>query len=954
MFYLVTFLFAASLFAPALTRRFKRNALLILALPLLVTFIWTATQYKQAFSETPLQQSYIWVNNLDLSLTFQLDGLSWLMSLIVTGVGALVMIYASRYFPENAAGLPLFTAVFSAFAAAMYGLVTANHLMMVYLFWELTTILSFLLIGHHYDRRAARAAARQAIHVTSLGSLAMFAGFVMIALPHSTTKNYFIISNLLQAMARGDYPVDSLQTIIASLLIFAGAASKSALVPNHFWLPGAMAAPTPVSSFLHSAAMVKAGVYLLARLVPGLSLIPGWSATVVGFGLATMLVGGYRALRQTDLKLVLAYGTVSQLGLIAAAVGFGSQTLLATGVVMLVAHSLFKSTLFMTVGLIEKLTGTRDLRKISGLLFRQPLLAALALVTSASMAGFPPFLGYLGKESAVSAGLFGTDATWISDSMQSVFLLILVAGSVMTAAYSLRFWWGAFGVKPGVAWCECKPLPGLAAFPLAVLAALSFYLPVVSLADAILHQGTFQTLPGHAHVAYWSGWAPALVTLAIFVGGGLLFLFRGRVEQLQAKLEVPGLKATSLYRWTLVLLEQGSAKVTAAVQRGSLPLDVMTIMLVLISMLGFSLVSVFSRFSAEGVFKYSVPLADSGLQVGAAIVAVLAAIITVRSRKRLKAVLALGVVGLSVAIIFVDYGAPDLALTQLVVEVVSLLVFVLVLRKLPKYFSDRPLVSSRWVRLAVAVSLGLVVSVGSLVIAQVRTAVPNSVLIPAEAYVFGAGKNIVNVILVDVRAWDTVGELSVLLVTATGVASLIYLTRRSQQIRVRPMLKRGKWLPGVQFLNLQQRSLMLEVSARLLFPTLVVASIWLLLTGHNAPGGGFVGGMVAGIALILRYLAGGRHELKLALPLNPGRLLGLGLFLATLSGILPLLFGGSVLQTAEFDWDLAALTGWQAFGHLHFTSALLLDVGVYILVVALVLDIVMALGAHLDEVKQEG
>lgn len=938
--------------APSLTRKLKRNALLILALPLIAVFVWTASQYKTVFTIAPLIENKTWISSLNLTLSFQLDPLSWVMGLIVTGVGALVMIYASRYFPENAAGMPRFNAIFAGFAAAMFGLVTANHLMMVYLFWEMTTVLSFLLIGHHYDRRAARTAARQAIHVTSLGSLAMFAGFVMLALPHSTENNYFIISTLVTAMTNGEYPLDTLQTVVASLLVFAGAASKSALVPNHFWLPGAMAAPTPVSSYLHSAAMVKAGVYLFARLVPALTLVPGWSATVVIFGLSTMLVGGYRALRQTDLKLVLAYGTVSQLGLISAAVAFGSQTMFAAGLAMLVAHSLFKSTLFMTVGLVEKITGTRDLRKLSGLVVRQPILAGIAGLAAASMAGVPPFLGYLGKEAAVAAGLHATDAAWLSHSGESLFLTTLIIGSIITVGYSLRFWWGAFAFKPNVAAVENAPLPKVAALPMVVLTFVALYLPVALIADGVLHSGAYVTLPGHAHIAYWSGLAPALVTGFIFFGGISLFYFRGRVEQLQEKIQPPHLKALSIYQWTLMLLETSAAKITGLVQRGSLPADIMTTLLVLSLMLVVGVTTLISTFGFQ-IFSSRIPFADSYVQVGATAIAIGAAIITVRSRKRLKAVLALGVVGLAVAVIFIDYGAPDLALTQLLVEVVSLVVFLLVLRKLPKYFSDRPLKTTRWIRLALASVVGITVSTGALVNSQLRTAVPDSVLIPAEAYVFGAGKNIVNVILVDVRAWDTVGELSVLLVMATGVASLIYLTRRSRKTTVRQPQIPGKWLPGVQFLNLQQRSLMLEVGTRLLFPTLMVVSIWLLLTGHNAPGGGFAGGIVAGIALILRYLAGGRHELKLALPVNPGKMLGLGLFLATLSGILPLFFGATIMQTVEFDWDLAVLTRIESFGHLHFTSALLLDVGVYLLVVALVLDIIVALGAHLDAQKQE-
>ncbi|MCS4484707.1 Na+/H+ antiporter subunit A [Gleimia sp. 6138-11-ORH1] len=930
--------------APIITRKLKRNALLVLALPLAATFTWTIWQTPQVFSERPLETNFIWVSGLNLSLNFQLDPLAWLMSLIVTGIGALVMVYASRYFPKNAAGLPRFTAVFAGFAAAMYGLVISNHLMMVYLFWEMTTVLSFLLIGHHYDRRTARAAARQAIHITSAGSLAMFAGFILLAVPHSTTQNYFIISNLLEAMTSGTYPLNTPQTLCGAFLIFIGAASKSALFPNHFWLPGAMAAPTPVSAYLHSAAMVKAGVFLFGKLVPGFTLIPGWSATVVFFGLITMLVGGYRALKQTDLKLVLAYGTVSQLGLISAAIAFGSAPVYAAAIALLLAHSVFKSTLFMTVGLVEKLTGTRDLQQLSGLAKKQPALATVAAVAAASMAGIPPLLGYLGKEALLTAGLFGTEATWITPRGEITFLIALIVGSIFTITYSLRFWWGAFATKPKVAAVTCKPLPAIAFLPLVALAALTFYLPIAQLAANLLKFGEVKQLPGHAHIAYWSGWQPAAVTGIILLAGSGLFIFRGRWAQLQAKLAFTRFKAADTYRWFLVILETIAVRLTSKVQRGSLPADVATITLVLTVLLGFAVgYSLYSGdFTLTGLY-----FADSPVQAGAVFVAIIATIVTVRARNRLKAVLGLGVIGLTIAVIFIDYGAPDLALTQLVVEVVSLVVFVLVVRHLPKYFSARPLARAFWTRLSIAIFVGLTVVLGALLTQQARVATADSVLIPAEGYVFGAGENIVNVILVDVRAWDTVGELSVVLVTATGVASLIYLTKRTGQIRIKRPREAGKWLPGAQFLSIEKRSLLLEVGTRLLFPVFLVASLWLLLIGHNQPGGGFAGGMLAGIALILRYLAGGRHELRLALPLNPGKLLGLGLFLATLSGILPVLFGDTILQTTEFDIDVFGL------GHLHFTSALLLDIGVYVLVVALVLDIILALGAQIEK-EQEG
>lgn len=934
--YLLAFHVVAAVAGPLLARKIGRNVLLVLAAAPASAVAWALWNTPVAFSDHPVEFVASWVPGMELEIAFRLDPLSWLMTIIVGGIGALVMVYASRYFSANASALGRFSAIFTAFAAAMLGLVNSDHLMMVYLFWEMTTILSFLLIGHHYDRRVARAAARQAIHVTTSGSLAMFAGFVILA--HSPGGSYRI-STLVEATRIGLYHNTSTPVIAGAILIILGAASKSALVPHHFWLPGAMAAPTPVSAYLHAAAMVKAGVYLVARLTPGFTFIPGWSPIIVILGLATMIVGGYRALRQFDLKLILAYGTVSQLGLITAAVGWGTAATFAAGIAMLIAHAVFKSALFMSVGLVEKTTGTRDLRDLSNLKHQTPVLAASAAVCALSMAGIPPLLGYVGKEALITVFLNGTDAVWSStEGPESAALATLTLGAMLTIAYSWRYWWGAFANKRNIVDMKADSVPVLSLAPIVLLAGVSF---------TSLTTGWLNTLTAHmavkhigdVHIALWSGAGPAIVTSVILIGGALMMWKRPLVARIQRRIAPKRMQITEIYRWSLLELEMLASRVTSLVQRGSLPWDISTIMTVLVVALGWALLNIETN-------ELRLRLWDSPIQIAIALTIGLAAIITLRARRRMKAVLGLGVVGSGIALLYMSYGAPDLALTQLVIEVVSLVVFVLVLRSLPVYFSDRPLVASRWVRFAIAAALGTTVSAAAIFATQARVADPVSHLIPAEAATFGAGENVVNVILVDVRAWDTVGELSVLLVTATGVASLIYLTGRSraiERVRIRP----GRWLSAAGHLTANQRSVMLEIGTRILFPTMIVASVWITLIGHNHPGGGFAGGTLAGIALILRYMAGGRFELGEAMPVNPGRLLGFGLFIAAAGGALPLLFGNTVLQSTEINIALGLL------GHLHFTSALVVDIGVYILVLALVLDLITALGAQIDRDRDE-
>lgn len=927
----------AALLAPVLMKAIGRNAFVLLALVPGSAAVWALGHTTAAFSAAPPTESYAWIPGLDLSLVFRLDPLSWLMTVIVGGVGALVLVYCSAYFTSTSQGLGRFAGVFTGFAGAMLGVVVSDHTIGLYVFWELTSILSFLLIGHHHDRRAARAAARQAVLVTTSGSLAMFAGFVMWG---QSPGGSYRISELVDAAATGRLDVSSPVVVTAALLVLVGAATKSALAPAHFWLPGAMAAPTPVSAYLHAAAMVKAGVYLVARLTPGLTHVDLWSPVIVTAGLATMLVGGWRALRQYDLKLVLAYGTVSQLGLITAAVGQGSAAMMAAGLAMLVAHACFKSSLFLTVGAVESATGTRDLRELSGLWRHRRLLAASAAVAAASMAGVPFTAGYLGKEAALTALLHGSGAAWTGGGHPAwadvAYLVVLAAGSTLTVAYSWRLWWGAFATKRITVDLTLKPTPPRITLPIVVLACGAFLgLVPHTLERALLPHGA-PTLPGSGHLAWWSGWGPALVTAAILGLGAAMAWQRPAVSRIQRRLSGDW-SIIRFYSWTLRELELIAGRVTGATQRGSLPWDLSIIVTVFVLAL---LVPTFP-FHAPQI---TVHLWDTFPQLVIAVLTGAAAIVTVRSRRRLRAAFGLGACGAGVALLFATQGAPDLALTQLVVEAVTVVVFVLVLRELPRYFSDRPLSGARWVRMGIAVTAGVGTVAAGLVASAARVATPVSQLMPAEARDFGNGLNIVNVILVDIRAWDTVGELSVLLVTATGVASLIYLRSRSGRIDRAPAALRSqeRFLPAAVMMRPSDRSVVLEVATRLLFPTMIVLSVWLLLVGHNNPGGGFAGGVVAGLAFVLRYLAGGRHELGEAMPIPAGVLMGAGLFVAATGGALPLLFGNAVLESVPVDLHIGGI------GDLHFTTAMVLDVGVYLLVMGLVLDLVSALGAEID------
>lgn len=945
---LATYIIAAAI-APYLVARFDRRAFLALAAVPAAGAVWGLAVSQTVF-RAPIVESLTWIPALGLDLAVRLDPLSWLLYLIIQVVGALVLLYCSHYFPARAIGLKRFACVFVAFAGAMTAVVLADHTIGLYIAWEATSLLSFLLIGHHHAKRYARAAARQAFLVTTTGSLAMLAGFVILGeAPGGTYR----LSSLVDALAAGTIPPSAAVTVAMCLLV-AGAVTKSALIPTHFWLPQAMAAPTPVSAFLHAAAMVKAGVYLVLRLSPGAAHYPGFTALLTLAGLGAVLLGGYRALRQTDLKLILAYGTISQLGLIIAIGAQGDAASLAAAQTLVIAHATFKSALFLTTGTIEKIAGTRDLRELSGLKLGARRLAVTAAFAGASMAGFPLTGGYLGKEAALTHYLAHG---W-------PIALALIIGSILTVAYTLRYWWGAFGIKG-------RTHDGLdtrrytrvsrATLPVwivpAMLAFASVAIGFVPHTVETVVDGWAGRWPGSVHLAWWSGVGPAAATLLILLGGWVMYRQRPLVARWQRRLAFPNeLAAATVYTRSIGRLEDFAAKVTTTFHRGSLPLEIAGILVTICVATG-------AATAWSGIDLTHRPvLTHSSIELIVAVLTVAAAFVTVTAQRRLYAALALGAVGAGVSMLFLSFGAPDLALTQLVVEAITIVVFVLALRRLPGGFPGRGHLShqrrTRWMRAVLASLVGAGVTLGGLLAAGARVHSPISRLLPKEAREFGYGDNIVNVILVDVRAWDTMGELSVVLVMAVGVASLVYVRelthreeranrarrqslrrearRRHEETRTRPLLATATLLPP------QARSVVFEMTVRVLFHTLLIVSLWLLIIGHNSPGGGFVGGGLAGIALIVRYLAGGRTELLEAVPFNPGRVLGTGLFVAALGGAWPLLAGKSVFQTVPFDLDL----GWA--GHIHATSAMLFDIGVYIVIIGMILDIIAAQGGHVD------
>ncbi|MDR6174590.1 multicomponent Na+:H+ antiporter subunit A [Nocardioides zeae] len=938
--------FVAAAAAPALVRLLGRRAFLVLALLPAATTVWALTLYGDVKDGGTVTSVVDWVPSIGLELAFAVSTLQWVMLLVVAGIGVLVMTYCAWYFKDGDPGLVIFSSSFTAFVGAMLGLVLADDLLVLFVFWELTTIFSFLLIGFEPTKRASRLAAMEALIVTTLGGLVMFVGMLLLGQEAGTYRITGILAD----------PPSGPAVTVAVLLMLVGAVSKSAIFPFHFWLPGAMAAPTPVSAYLHAASMVKAGIYLVALLAPAFAGVPGWHLSLLTLGTVTMLIGGWRALRQRDIKLLLAYGTVSQLGFLTVVFAIGSRTAALAGLAMLVAHALFKAPLFLVVGIVDKQTGTRDLRELSGVGRAMPAVAAAGIIAGASMAGLPPLLGFVGKESVFAAILELAHGETAGVPGWAGWLVVagLVAGSALTVGYTARFLWGAFATKPGVEPTVVKaPHPAFTVSPV-LLAALCLGAGFAGAPLTTAFAPYADTLVPSAHEEYlalWHGFGLPLwfSVVAIAVGVGL-FLVREPLCRFQARTALP-VTAEGVYRFGMRAVDRSAVEVTGSFQRGSVANYLAIILLVVLALPGYAAVRALlddgSRIELVGYDRLAQPI------IGLVIVA--AAIATVRSRRRLRAVILAGVTGYGCGLLFLVQGAPDIALTQVLVETVTLVVFVLVLRRLPEYFTNRPLTRRRYWRVALAAAFGTAAAVFVMIAAAARTATPVSEAFPQASVDFAYGKNIVNTTLVDMRAWDTMGEISVLVAAATGVASLIFLDTRMSGIRrvadipypkgvEKQPTKPGRrvWLPGPRTLSPDRRSIIFEVVTRLVFHVIMVFAIYLLVAGHNMPGGGFAAGMVTGLALMIRYLAGGRYELDEAAPIDAGVLIGTGLFIAALAALAPMAFGGTVLQSYDVYVDLGFL------GEPHLVSSVVFDIGVYLVVVGLILDLLRTFGARLD------
>ena len=872
-------------------------------------------------------QRLSWIPAAGLDLAFRLDGLGLLFSLLILGIGLLVILYA-HYYLSAQDSLGRLYAYLLLFMGSMLGVVLSENIIQLLIFWELTSLSSFLLIAYWRKREAARRGAKLALAITGAGGLALLAGFLLLG---EMVGSY----ELSVVLASGDAVRAHPRYLPMLLLILLGAFTKSAQFPFHFWLPHAMAAPTPVSAYLHSATMVKAGVFLLARFFPTLSGTPEWTWLVGGIGLVTLLLGAVIALFKHDLKGLLAYSTISHLGLITALFGIGTPLAAVAGVFHIINHAIFKAGLFMAAGIIDHECGTRDMRRINGLWKYMPHTATLAMVAAAAMAGVPLANGFLSKE------MFFAEAVSAGGQMRFGWLLpaaVTVAG-VFAVAYSLRFIHDVFfnGEPIDLPKTPHEP-PRWMKVPVEILVALCLLVgifpahtvePLLAVAAAAVLQGP---LPEH-DLALWHGFNPALwMSLIAMLGGVLLYLGRKPLFALHDRFE-GRLDARAIFERRLESALAFARRVTAALDTGSLQRQA-ALFIVSALLLGGS-----GLLLAPAALTGSRPLLPvDGVSLMAALALVAAALAaTALHRRRLTALILTGAVGLIVALVFVKFSAPDLALTQLSVEVVTVVLLLLALYFLPQTTPAESSKSRRWRDGGIALAAGG----GAAALAwAVLTRPVDSIAgwFLENSVAGGGGRNVVNVILVDFRGFDTFGEITVLAIAALGIFALL------ENLRL-PGPTRDFNDPLGRAWDADLHPVIMATFARLLLPLALLVSAFILLRGHNLPGGGFIAGLVTAIALIMQYLANGVAWTHARLPAQTHPLIAAGLILALLTGAASWLFGRPFLTSAFGHVELPGLG--TLVGEFELASAMAFDLGVYLVVVGATLLILINLGlAH--------
>ena len=944
--YLLLLPFAGSLVAALMPTHARTAAATWAALVAAAGLVWVALLFPQLRAGEVLREEYRWIPSAGINFVIRMDGFAWMFAMLVTGIGTLVALYARYYMSKNDP-VPRFFSFFLAFMGAMLGVVLSGNVVQLVFFWELTSLFSFMLIGYWYHRKDARRGARMALTVTGAGGLAMLAGMLMLG----HIAGSYQLDVILGAGERiRAHPLYTPMLV----LVLLGAFTKSAQFPFHFWLPRAMAAPTPVSAYLHSATMVKAGVFLLARLWPALSGTEQWFWLVGGAGVVTLVLGAYFAMFQNDLKGLLAYSTISHLGLITLLLGLNRDLAAVAAVFHIMNHATFKASLFMAAGIIDHETGTRDMRRLSGLWKAMPITGTLAFVASAAMAGVPLMNGFLSKE------MFFAETVDLSSTPLLDYGLPVAAtlAGIFAVVYSMRFSVGVF-LGPPARQLPLEPHEPVRwmRVPIEILVLLCIVVgifPQWSIGPAL--DVAARPVVGGAmppfSLAIWHGFNKPLVMSLIALGGGIalyLLLRRGVVAGRFKHAPLLGLNGQRLFESTLYGLDRASRWALAVLSTYRLQPQML---LMVLAAIVFASVALW----AGGISWGDRPRVPGNLEFALLwVLGCVAALAAANQAKfhRLAALILLGAVGLAVSLTFLWFSAPDLALTQLTVEVVTTVLFLLGLRWLPKRRPEEAEHLGLRVRARRARDFVVSLVAGSgmavLAYAMMTRPAPQSIspFFIDRSLPEGGGTNVVNVMLVDFRAFDTMGEITVLGIVGLTVYALLRRFRPPREMAALPPQQRAVPPDLVSDLinprTAQDTALgymmVPAVLVRLLLPIAVVIALYFFMRGHNLPGGGFVAGLCVAIAFLTQYIVAGTYWVEAHLQLKVIRWIALGMLAAVATGLGSLWFGYPFLTSHTAHVTLPGL------GEVYFASAMLFDVGVFAVVVGATLLILTAL-AH--------
>ncbi|MFI2858264.1 Na+/H+ antiporter subunit A [Paenibacillus sp. JSM ZJ436] len=886
-----------------------------------------------------------WIPSLNIQFSVVLDGLSLLFSLLISGIGMLVVLYSIYYMDKKKEAVHRFYVYLLLFMGAMLGVVLSDNMMVLYGFWELTSISSFLLIAFWYHRERSRYGAMKSMLITVFGGLAMFTGFLMLSIMADTMSVRELISRSAEIMNHSLF-------IPAMLLLLLGAFTKSAQFPFHIWLPDAMEAPTPVSAYLHSATMVKAGIYLVARFTPVFAGQQAWFWLVSGAGLCTLIYGSVKAVKQTDLKALLAFSTISQLGLIMSLFGLGSVSAYYSGtpealyytkattaaIFHLINHATFKGALFMVVGIVDHETGTRDIRKLGGLMALMPITFTIAVIGAFSMAGLPPFNGFLSKEMFFTSVLNAAKLDfWSLDTWGVLIPVVAWVASIFTFVYSMMLVFKTFRgtYKPK----ELMKTPHEA--PLGML------IPPVVLASLVVILGFFPGLVSHSliepamaavmpsllsegeqfdvHITFWHGWnLEIMMTLGVIVFGFIIYQLLGRFRLLSTPLS-DRFTLNRLYDRSLEAYNRGSRRITKTYMTGSIRHYVIYIFAAFVLLLAYSIVQ------SGGLSVDVSGFAPISFYEAVVIIALIGSVLVLPFvQNRLIAIILTGMSGYMVTLFFVLFRAPDLALTQMIVETVSVMLFLLCFYHLPKLSKEQVKPSFKWVNAVISVAVGIMVTMLALGAASnpMFTAISDYYL--EQSKPLAGGKNVVNVILVDFRGFDTLLEIMVLGIAALGIYGLIKIDS-GDEILGFGARRVDTLLPG-------SNDVILRTISKLVVFIILTFALYLFLSGHNSTGGGFIGGLMTAAALVLLSMAFGLNISQKIIPVNYRTLIGAGLLIALLTGIGSFLFDAPFLSHT-FDHFMLPL-----LGDTELATAVLFDLGVYLAVVGVTMTIIYSIG----------